>query len=433
MDPVNRWLLIGGLLLGVTADAQTITFIKVADTSTAVPNGTGNFVTFSNMVSVDAQGRVGFVENNGPTNNGVYFWDSGTLTRVADLNTAIPSGTGNFTGFSFFGNDMADGRLIFRGNGSSSQAGLYLFDASGSTLTKIADTSTSIPGGTGNFTSFGTGFISGSNYATIASGSSGQQGIYVTDGSTVTKIADKNSTVPDIGGTYSWSSQLGFDGSSLSFWANISGGSQPGNIIGGYNGSSLVTLVTTGTTAPGFGTNFTSFGAAPDLEGATVYFSGSVSGGSGLFSIGLDGTGLTSLVTTDTTAPGHGNFTAFSQPTVENGVLYFQASYSGGQGIYYYDGLALSKIIDTDDMLDGKGLSSLSLFPTGVEGSYLAFRANFSDSSIGIFTTQLAAIPEPTTTSQLLAGMAVFGFVNGLRRRKPALHARPGDSVQRAG
>jgi hypothetical protein len=118
---------------------------------------------------------------------------------------------------------------------------------------------------------------------------------------------------------------------------------------------------------------------------------------------------------------------------VENGVLYFQASYSGGQGIYYYDGLALSKIIDTDDMLDGKSLSSLSLFPTGVEGSYLAFRANFSDSSIGIFTTQLAAIPEPTTTSELLAGLAVFGLVNGLRRWKPAIHARFGDNVQRVG
>jgi len=409
-------LCLAALGLATATQAQTYTFTKVADTATAVPNGTGNFAALGNMVSVDTAGNVGFGEN-GASNKGVYFWDSGSLVRAADLNTAIPAGTGNFTGFATFGNGMAGGRVIFRGSGSG-QAGLYVYNSSGASLTKIADTGTAIPGGTGNFGSFTTGYVDGSNYAFIASSSDfTQQGIYVSDGTTVTKVADKTSTVPGIGGTYAWSSQVAFDGGNQAFWANVTGGSQPGNIIGAASGGTLYTLATLGTTAPGAGTLFTSFTSPPDLDGSSVLFRGAFAGGNGLYAVPLTGGAVTRIADTTFLVPGLGvNFTSFNAPAADDGRFVFSATYTGGSGLFLYDGSTISTILTTADTLDGKAISSLFVSPDGLAGDYLAFRANFTDASAGIFRTSLAAIPEPSTYA-LLAGGAALGVAAWRRRR----------------
>lgn len=153
------------------------------------------------------------------------------ISRIADVDTAIPGGTVNFTFFSFFCNGIEGTTVAFRGNGSSGQAGVYALV--GGYLVKISDTTTAIPNGTGNFTGFSTAYIDEGDFAFIVDGSSDQQGIYLSSGGTLTRIDDKTTPAPGIGGTYQWSSQLGFEGGHLSFWANVTGGTNPGNIIGG--------------------------------------------------------------------------------------------------------------------------------------------------------------------------------------------------------
>ena len=97
----------------------------------------------------------------------------GMLAKAADKNTSIPDGTGNFT--SFINKPSIDGStVVFRGKGSSSQEGIYSY-SSGS-LATIVDTNDAIPGGTGNFEITFLPVIDGGNVAFRGNGSGGQQG-----------------------------------------------------------------------------------------------------------------------------------------------------------------------------------------------------------------------------------------------------------------
>lgn len=384
------------LLMVVTAvplSAQSFTFTKVADTATPVPGGSGTFGAFTNMISADANGNVAFGENKGTTNNGIYLSDKGVLSRVADLNTNIPGGNGKFTGFALFGNAIEAGRLAFRGNGAASQAGIYAY-ASGS-LTRIADINSAIPGGTGNFTSFGTAYVDATNYAFIGSGNSGQQGLYVSNGSTITRIADKTSAVPGIGGTYAWSSQFGYDAGNLAFWANVTGGTNPGSIVGAYtSGGGLVTLASSATAVPGTGGNFTGFTSPVDVSGGTAAFRGQYgTSEQGIFTVSLANGAITTIANLSTAVPdGTGTFTQVQNPNITSGGVAFLGSFTGGSGIYFHQKSVLRKVIDTTDLLDGKTISSFGLSENSVADGHLAFRVNFSDSSVGIYRTSFAPV-----------------------------------------
>ena len=153
-----------------------MSLIKVADTNTTMPEGSGSFLVFSSpMIS---SGNVAFIGGS-PMQEGVYLFNGTSLIRVADTNTAIPSGLGNFTGFA--GVDISGANVLFEGFGTG-QSGIYLFN--GTTLMKVVDTNTPIPDGSGNFSGFvGSPNISGDNvvFQGIGSsiGSTWQMGIYL--------------------------------------------------------------------------------------------------------------------------------------------------------------------------------------------------------------------------------------------------------------
>ena len=105
---------------------------------------------------------------------GIYLFNGTTLTKLADYNTPIPGGSGNFTTFSdpvISGNDVA-----FWGGGSA-QVGIYLFD--GTTLSKVADTNTPVPGVSGNFAGFFEPVIDNGKVAFLGFWGTEQGGIYM--------------------------------------------------------------------------------------------------------------------------------------------------------------------------------------------------------------------------------------------------------------
>lgn len=402
-----RYLILPVLFVTAVAPlaAQTTPFTKVADTATPIPGGAGNFAGFSNMISVDASGKVAFYASDDNTDAGIYLWTAGVVTLVADTDTAIPDGTGTFNNFSFFGNGIEDGRLAFRGSevlppDTFLQNGVYAF-AEGNLL-KIADKNTPVPSGTGNFTTFTTAYVDGTDYAFIASGDSSQQGIYVSNGTTLTKIADKTTAVPGIGGTYGWSSQLGFDDGNLAFWSGVTGGSNPGDIIGGYTpGGGLVTLASTATVVPGVGTNFTSFSSPADLSGTTVAFRGNYSGGSGIYTMDLAGGAITSLANTSMLVPfGTGTFTNFSPPSIFGDEIAIRGVFNSGSGIYLHQNGRLRPVITTSDRLDGKEITVLSISENALADGFLAFRADFVGGSTGIYRLTIADLLDPPAVSK---------------------------------
>ncbi len=166
-----------------------VAFTTEADTTTLIPGGSGAFTGFfSDLSPVDPSiggGHVSFFAAGLGGQQGIYSKLAPTdPCRVdADLNTAIPGGNGNFTGFA--GGPFASGQNVsFLGLGSGGQQGIYSRVFSPDPIVppdpiRIADLTTPIPGGTGSFTSFSPfACMDGSAAAFVGSGSSGQSGIY---------------------------------------------------------------------------------------------------------------------------------------------------------------------------------------------------------------------------------------------------------------
>jgi len=86
---------------------------KIADTSTPLPAGTGAFAAFG-VPSIDG-GTVAFRADGDMGQKGVYALVGNTLTKVADLDTPIPGGAGNFT---YFENVALDGQVSVSSDGS---------------------------------------------------------------------------------------------------------------------------------------------------------------------------------------------------------------------------------------------------------------------------------------------------------------------------
>jgi len=107
----------------ISAPSITVTTSSVASTgTTAIPGGTGSF---TNFLPVDPQTGNPLIPTDPMISNGnVVFWGGGTggqqgiysslygtLVKAADLNTAIPGGSGDFINF-FPGTPIIPGDLI---------------------------------------------------------------------------------------------------------------------------------------------------------------------------------------------------------------------------------------------------------------------------------------------------------------------------------
>lgn len=389
----------------VFAMAQTFTFTRVVDTATPLPGGSGTFESLGTTVAIDLGGRIVFTDG-GTTNKGVYLASGGTLGTIADLATAIPGGTGNFTSFNLNANAIATGQLAFRGGGSSSQSGIYGFN--GTSLTTLADRNSLIPDGVSTFTSFQSGSASGTRYGLVGSGPSLQQGVYLAEGATLSTVADKATAVPRIGGAFSsFTNQLALDQGNAVFYAGVTGGSNPGSAIISYSEGTLHTLAATGEAAADTGLMFGNMTSQMAIDGNTILFRagfGPSNSRNGLFLTSVTGDSLTLVVDNTSVVPGRAeNFTFVNAPEISGTNYLFHGTYASGSGLFYSRDGSLGTILTTDDSLDGKVLSSLGF--GAVAGDTMVFTAFFTDGSSGIYTTSLAAIPEPSVLAFALGAL----------------------------
>jgi hypothetical protein len=207
--------------------------IKVADLNTTVPTapeGVVNFTGFSTapVISGDSVAFVGFGMGG---HQGIYRFVAPNPIRVADLYTLIPNGVGSFTGYSS-GLGISGSDIVFIGSGSGGQEGVYLANANPQPppITPIADTNTEIPGGSGNFTRFMpqpppitpiAPSISGHYVAFFGAGGEGQEGVYLADVANPTPppimpVADGNTTIPG-GHNFQFFTSFASEGNDVAF------------------------------------------------------------------------------------------------------------------------------------------------------------------------------------------------------------------------
>src|SRR5439155_550826 len=185
-----------------------VSFSTAVDTSTTILGGTGTFTDFPTAPAI-SYGNIAFMGLGSGGQIGLYLKLSqysiptDPYKVMADLNTAIPGGTGNFTDFALTDLSLSDTSLTFIGSGSVSQLGVYVA-IPGDPYRVVANLSTLIPNGSGYFTNFNPGdpyrhaapVIDGSNVAFLGYGDSGQIGVYAQYTDALSVVADLNTPIP---------------------------------------------------------------------------------------------------------------------------------------------------------------------------------------------------------------------------------------------
>lgn len=285
--------------------ANGLNLSTLVDTNTSIPGGAGNFNSFApNGIPGDpciAGNQAAFAGTGTSSQQGIYRVTipsnptiPPSLVKMADTNTAIPSGTGNFTGFGLSGIPIepcvSGDNVTFFGTGSSSQRGIYA--QLGGTLLRIADLNTAIPHGTGTFTDFSTSavfqnpvvppspVISGDTVALIGFGSNNQQGIYKSvNGGALTKVADANTAIPSGSGNFANFASLAIDPADPTNLAFVAGNGKILNgIYASLAGAPLARIADSTMPMPGTGSNFAAFDSVAIDPGNLAFVATSVAG-----------------------------------------------------------------------------------------------------------------------------------------------------------
>lgn len=407
LDPL-RWLAVGAVA-GVCARhaaGQPWEFTKIADYGTHVPGGTGTFRHVGFSAPGIHDGRVAFAgQNQAAVFEGIYSWDRGTLGVVANTSTAIPNGQGNFIGFPFFYSpSLAGQQTAFLGNGFGKlfiQQGIYL--QTGASLERVVDRATAIPNSTANF--FALGGPSLDRGAVAFPGFSLNPaigGVYRWESGTIDVVADHTTPIPGGSGLFNNFGETDIHQGVVAVAGRGAGG-QTGLYLG-HPGGSLTRLYDTSTPVPGGGGAFTFF-AQPSLENGRVAFYARTPNTEGVYS---DASGtLVTLAQTGMPVPGlPGNtFLGSNTPSLDNGYVVFYATISGpsgGFGLFTNYGGEVSKIISTGDMLDGRIVDGVTFSRGGHSGDTIAFGVIFTDGWRGVY---MGTIPAPATGVVVAVGM----------------------------
>ena len=421
---LGRALVVVGSVFAFAAwPAHCASFTKVADSSTPVPGGTGTFFRFG--VPAIAGEDVAFYARGADLRDGVYARIGGVLRVIADCNTSIPGGTGNFTGFPevFAYCDtptrpcrpaqpptIRAGQVVFHGRGGSGQDGIYLWD--GASLRVVANRNTAAPGAPGNFSRF-LDTLSFDN-GDIAFGASAPApalgGVYVILSGVLTRVWDQTTSFPGQYSPVCSGSGPSVSGAQVAFSVryNCEVLNPPGGIFVRNSGGALSTIASTTTPIPGSTSTFTGM-SFPSIHGGSVAFQGQRGSGASTLARGIYlSSGGTLSVVADKNTPIPGETTNFfsldmgRQPSLYVGNVLFTDEWleSGNWkgGIYLSSAGSVYRVIGLGDQLDGKNLSLDPNFPALSTGSRslgannIAFTAQFADRSAGVYVVSWPAV-----------------------------------------
>jgi RNA polymerase sigma factor (sigma-70 family) len=419
--------------LGLPPSLPAQTFTKVLDTSSSIPipNGTGNFSSFSTPTPSGSTLVFTGLGSN-PTQNGYYATTTapgGSIVRLVDMNTQIPGGNGNFETLLrpvVFGTTVAFSYV------STSPGGVYTISASGGPVTLIANKNTPSPSGGGNFSDFSAVSLSQNRvyFQASSGGATGPiSGVYSAsnNGGSLATVADTNTPIPGGSGNFTKIYSPGVNGSNVAFIGLGNAGYQ-GVFVAPNGGASVSRLVDTSTPVPNGTGNFVEFipssgsGKATPMNSSAVAFYGRGSASTGLYAMSINGGSVSTIVDSNTPFPGGGTFQNLSSESndlqISDAYAVFTARSSlGPPNTLFYKSMSggpISKIVAVGDTLNGKTVASINggIEGTSIDGSLISFSVRFTDQSVAVYT--FTPVPEPAAVLAV-SSVAGAGFVAFLR------------------
>ncbi|MCC6659814.1 MAG: hypothetical protein IT437_02895 [Phycisphaerales bacterium] len=394
--------------------AQPFPILRIADTSTIIPGTTTPFALF-NYPSAGS-GVVGFSGTSSVILNpgipaGVYRGSGGGLSIIADITTPIPGGIGNFTQFALierWGPALSGVNTAFVGDGigtSFIQRGIYLRGGGG--LLRVVDRATPIPNGSG--ATFGAIWPPAVDQARVAF-VGGQAfvgvptGLFFWHGASLTAVADTSTPIPGQQVHFTGFGDCDWDGARLAFSAFGQAGYR--GVFRADSSGTITRLYDTNTFVPGGnGGAFVGIGEI-SMDDGHVSFYGTGGGQNGIYT-DLPGS-LTFAAHIGTPIPGRPglHFTTFGRSDLSGNIVTFIAD----QGAYFWKDGTLQAALNPGDLLDGRTVSLVNMSKDGFEGFTLALYVEFTNGSQGIY---MATIPGPGVVVSLAAAGLFFA-----RRRR---------------
>lgn len=432
------------LLLPGIANAQ-YTFTNIADTITTTPPENGKYIGFG-VPSISGS-NVAFyaASTGGDTGTRGIFRSNGTTTVVVARNAlGAPAETPYGGTFSAFGSTPSISGINVAFNGTYNNGAGYsgIFLNNGTTTTGIARNGTGAGAATpngGTFSPFDSNpSISGSNVAFYGGylGGTGNQGIFLSDGTTLTSMAHNGGgagAATPYGGVFTnIDPNPSISGINVAFMAAYTGGSEGNRGIFRSNGITTTGIARSGTDAGAetpYGGRFSAFGSNPSISGNNVAFTANYSGGLGTRGLFLsDGTTLTAIARNGEDAgaatPIGGRFDTFNTFAISGSNVAFTANYTGQAiGLFAFSSTtnSLTSIIKKGDSLFGSTLSSVTIQSGGMDGNNIAFYYALASGRNGIAVASLApaVVPEASTLALALPALGMIGAVV-IKRRKSA-------------
>lgn len=388
--------------LGVTS------FTRIADNTTAVP-GTGG--TFAGVgTPANDGGRLAFSARNDSATQGVYLWDNGTMSRVADTNTPLPGGG---TLDSIIGEPSIEGANVSYSGLGPGTAGQYAL--LGGLQTLIARIGlTPLPGLSGTIGNWSSGWLDNGRIAFYATRFCGQEGLYLWNQGQLSSIADTNTPIPGGSGTFtSFHNCVGgvpgpcYQDNQLVFAAYGSNGQ-----YGVYTAAGgLKRLLDLSTPSP-IGSAFLSVNP-PVTDLGIVAISANTD--SGVVGYLQDCLGTHVIVDPTTPYPGSTLPFGFVPPffgagriCMDDGMVVFfgVTPDSSAIGMYGYQHGQIFKILESSDMLDGD-TGTPNYRREGLSGNLLAFR-HLRNSGQALYVAEIGEV----TNTVLLGDMNCDGVVD---------------------
>lgn len=394
------------LAFALTAFGQpSYVFTRVVDNSTRRPDGEGVF-NITTVTTPSFDGRWVVFRDNGNKDDGslasIWSYDTttGKLQCLVDLKTRVPGGVGTFYDFELLDSApiVRRGTVIFVAHDGAIGQGIYSVPVAGGAVARVADYNTADPSG-GVFTAFDMGgrqagafAFDGVTAAFNGQGSARTLGNYTAkpDGSGLVMASDNLHPFTGAGGTV-----VNFNAPAISGNNVVMAGAESAAQSQGYNGiylgrvgggGVLTELVNSNQALPGnSNTNFHTRFNAPVLgfDGTLVTFRADDSGAFyGLYWTDLLSHAINKIADVNSTLPGLGRLSGIADlgVSVSQGNVLFKASDATGQnGLYLWTNGEAVRVTGSADLLDGRPAQVLAdPGPAALYGFGFAFNVNFA-------------------------------------------------------